>query len=159
MRKQRLKGDERATLDITSTIDVVFLLLIFFISTIRMPKPEADIRAFLPREEPTVTQKGGGGTETKTKDETDIRVDLRSGARGTEVYLDDRHLAGGLRDLGRKLRALDKFRDKAIESKVILAAGRKVPYLYVVRALNLCGVHHFDNVSFALPPKEKGGAP
>ena len=158
MRRRAPTSDEKAALDITSTIDVVFLLLIFFIATIRMPKPEVDIRAFLPREEAQVAQKGGGGKETKTKDETAIRIDLRTGPGGAAIFLDDRRLKGGLRDLGRKLRALDKYRSKDVESKVILAAQRDVPYLYVVRAINLCGVNNFNNVSFALPPVGKGGA-
>lgn len=157
MARRKRAVAEGATLDITSTIDVVFLLLIFFIATIRMPKPEADIRAFLPREEEKVSDGAGASADEKTEDMDTIRIALRSGSRGTDVYLNGRLLRRGLRALNSRLAALNRVRNKAIETKVVLAADRTAPYLYVVRALNLCGVNGFSDVSFAMPPKGKGG--
>ena len=152
------KSRKEAELDITPTIDVVFLLLIFFIATIRMPKPEANIQAYLPK---TVAGQGAGKTEEKEKEEINvINIALRSvGGNDVQVILNGAVLAGGFGRLNAALASLRYIVKQTPDAKseVVLDADKRVQYRYVVKALDLCGMHGFENVSFAMPPAEKGG--
>ena len=53
-RQRRSRERVDNPVDLTSMIDVVFLLLIFFIATMQLPEPEAGLRAYLPKEDPKV---------------------------------------------------------------------------------------------------------
>ena len=149
MRRKRAEdGHKEATLDITSTIDVVFLLLIFFIATIQLPDPEANIRAFLPRE---VVADAGPGDEAEpeeTKDETVIRITMR-GARILE--LNGAPVAGGYRELDTQIGALKRVSVDGVDTRVIIDAGPDVPYRFVVNSVDICAKHGFTDVSFLIP--------
>lgn len=147
-RKRADDGHKEATLDITSTIDVVFLLLIFFIATIQLPDPEANIRAFLPREDIAETGPGDEAEPEETKDETVIRITMR-GARTLE--LNGAPVAGGYRELDTRLGALKRVAVDGVDTRVILDAGPDVPYRFVVNALDICAKHAFTDVSFSIP--------
>ncbi len=153
------KGPKEAELDITPTIDVVFLLLIFFIATIRMPEPEANIQAFLPK---TVVGKEAGKTDKKEEEEVSvINIGLRSvGGSDVQVILNGAVLPGGFGRLNAALASLRYIakRTPDAKSEVVLDAGKRVQYRHVVKALDLCGKHGFENVNFATPPADEGGA-
>lgn len=161
----RRKKDDRgsgATLDLTPTIDVVFLLLIFFIATIRLPEAEANIRAYLPRKEKAAATGKGDTEEKETENVTQIRITLRTvGGSRTEIRLNGGVLAGGFRLLDRRLHAMRIIakRTPGIETRVVLDAARTVPYRFVVSTLDICTKHEFSNVSFAVPKKSGMPAP
>lgn len=158
IRPQKRDGGREATLNLTPTIDVVFLLLIFFIATIRLPEPEVNIRAYLPRKEQTAATGKSDTEEKETENVTQIRVTLRTvGATQTEIRLNGGVLKGGFRVLDRRLRAMRLVAQKTpgIETKVILDAARTVPYRFVVTSLDICTKHKFSSISFAVP---KGAA-
>lgn len=150
-RKAREEEQPEATLDITSTIDVVFLLLIFFVATIQLPAPEANIRAFLPRTEESPAAAGMDAEPEETEDETVIRITMR-GVR--DLRLNGAPVAGGFRELDSQLGALRRVSVEGVETKVIIDAGPDVPYYFVVNALDLCGKYEFTNVSFFMPQEE-----
>ena len=149
MRRSRGGQDDgEATLDITPTIDVVFLLLIFFIATIKLPDPEANIRAYLPKKDDVQATGAVQAKPDETKNETIIRITLR-GAR--ELFLNGASIKGGFREMDSKLGALRRFAAPGVDTKVILDAGGEVPYRFVVNALDICAKHDYKNVSFAMP--------
>jgi len=152
-----------ATLDITPTIDVVFLLLIFFIATIRLPEPEANIRAYLPR---TVDSSASGEmkadeAEAETENVNRIQIKLRTTPGGSELSLNGAVLKGGFRQLDQALASLGKISAQSpeVKSKVILDVDSRIPYRYVVRAIDTCAKHKFDDVSFAISRKGTVAAP
>ncbi len=153
-RRTRRDSQTQATLDITPTIDVVFLLLIFFVATLRLPIPEADIRTDLP-EKDLVAEAGQSETDVEeTTDTNIIRIVLRRIGGRTELLFNNQAMQGGFGRLDSTLggmRALAKAAPD-IQQKVILDAGREVPYDYVVRALIICAKHDFNDISFAMPP-------
>lgn len=154
-RPQNRQRESIATLDITPTIDVVFLLLIFFIATIRLPDPEANIRAFLPKAEKVSADASGDSDDAETENVNLITITLRSVGGRTELGLNGAVLKGGFRRLEASLRLLRSIADSTpdIETKVILDAAETVPYRYVVSALDVCAKHRFTSVSFAMPGK------
>ena len=150
-RSNDVKDHTEATLDITPTIDVVFLLLIFFIATIRLPAPEANIRAFLPRTEEAPAEAAMEAEPEETEDETVIRITMR----GTGVLLlNGAPVAGGFRELDSQLGVLRRVSVEGVETKVVIDAGPDVPYYFVVNALDICGKHRFTNVAFFMPQEE-----
>jgi len=156
MRLKEKVGRAQATLNLTPTIDVVFLLLIFFIATIRLPEPEANIRAYLPRKEKAASAGRGGSEEKETENVTRIRIALRTvGGARTELRLNGALLEGGFRTLDRRLRVMRVVAEKTptVKTEVILDAARTVPYRFVVTALDICTKHGFSTVSFAMPRK------
>ena len=149
MRIRGGKGSESlATLDITPTIDVVFLLLIFFIATIRLPNPEANIRAYLPRTEETSASDKTQAGEKETENVNRIRITLRNMTGGTELRLNGAVLKGGFRQLDQALASLGKIAAQSpeVKSKVILDVDSRIPYRYVVRAIDTCAKHKFDDI-------------
>lgn len=151
-----------ATLNITPMIDVVFLLLIFFVATLRLPEPEANIAAFLPRREKTAvgTSKSTDDTQ-ETEDITRIRIALRRGADGRTEFRLNNALLRGPHLLDAKLGSLRFMADQTpdVKTEVVLDAGPLVPYRYVVKTLDLCTKHRFESVSFAMPPRGSAIAP
>ena len=157
--KREEQGASVAALDITPTIDVVFLLLIFFIATIRLPEPEANIRAYLPRKEQASAAAQARVEEKETENINWIEIMLRGVGGRTQIRLNGAVLKGGFRRLDASLASLRRIAAQTpeVETKVMLDASREVPYRYVVRALDLCAKNTFSNVSFAMP--RKGAAP
>lgn len=164
MRRRRTGKDEsEATLNLTPTIDVVFLLLIFFIATIRLPKPEANIRAYLPKEERADASARAKVEDPETEKVDRIWIALRIGrASGiTELLLNGRRLPGRLRQLNGALKAMKADRgagtqEEESKEEIVLDVADEVPYRYVVSTLDVCTRHGFSNVSFNMP---KQGAP
>ena len=147
---------KEARIEMLPLIDIVFLLLIFFIATIRLPEPEANIRAYLPRKEKAASSGQGRSEEKETENVTQIRIALRTvqGTR-TELRLNGALLEGGFRMLDRRLKVMRFVAEKTptVTTEVILDAARTVPYRFVVTALDICTKHRFSKVSFAMPRK------
>ena len=156
-RREKARSQE-ATLNLTPTIDVVLLLLIFFVVTIRLPRPEADIQTYLPRKKTAVA---GAGPAAKDLEEIDdvnkIRIMIRSRTgQAPELYLNGGILRGGFRQLDGVLGSLRRAAEAMPEvaAQVVLDAGPTVPYRAVVTALDLCAKHGYGSVSFTLPGQE-----
>jgi len=153
--------ESKATLNLTPTIDVVFLLLIFFVATMKLPVPEANIRAYLPRKE-MVDATGQTTVEQKDAENVNkITIALRRGAGGTEMRLNGALIAGGFSRLDRKLRSLQAVARQAkdVRTVVTLDAGAEVPYRYVVTTLDVCAKNQFSDISFAMPLRGPTGSP
>jgi biopolymer transport protein ExbD len=147
-------GGGKPVLNLTPTIDVVFLLLIFFIATIRLPKPEANLEAFLPKKD--TSARGGKGESDEAEDINKIRVALRGNAAGElAISLNGSRLPGGFDRLDGALASLHKVAEQVPDAKteIVLDAGGDVPYVHVVTTIDLCAKHEFNNVSFVMPPR------
>jgi biopolymer transport protein ExbD len=154
-RPTRAAEGSGATLNLTPTIDVVFLLLIFFIATIRLPEPEATIRAYLPR-----TQEVEGTGEREDEDKKDINrvvIALEPAAgRGLQIKLNGAVLSGGFSQLSAALNSLRHLAraEPDVETEIVLDADGQVPYRFVIEALDVCSRRGFSNVSFAMPRQD-----
>ena len=144
MKRQRGRSQEQATLDITPTIDVVFLLLIFFVSTIQLPPPEAELQTYLPKQEKTeATGKTTSDDQEETQNINRFVIGLRRAEGRFELKLNGAPLQRGFRQLDNQLGLLKQTSRQTpdIETKIILDAGETVPYRFVITTLDLCAKH------------------
>jgi biopolymer transport protein ExbD len=145
-----------AGLKMTSMIDVVFLLLIFFLvgTHFRVPEGELDARA-------------SAGPGPLVGD--DIRITLRVGPRGANgdarpsVLVDGRPVPdtnkqdpmSGLSALLEQLASDPRMRE---EVAVVIEAEPALSYRWVIRALDLCRRAEFSRVVFAASKRNAGPA-
>ncbi len=82
MKFESKRGNEKAELQLTSMIDVIFLLLIFFVMTFKIAAQEGDFSVKMPLQ-------GSGGTPDTTK--IPIKLRLRANADGelTDIVVND----------------------------------------------------------------------
>lgn len=129
----------------TSMIDVVFLLLIFFIVTLQIPPDEGTLQAGVPKAQ-------GVGTKTAPEEDPrtefeDINVILRYNATQNLVLIAcDNQQLHTFDMLFAKLQAKYKYNPKA---RVIIDCGDTVPYQGLVSALNAAQGAGYRNISFA----------
>jgi len=126
----------------TSMIDIVFLLLIFFILQ-PFKCPDMRLKTELPREE--------GRSERLPSIATPVRVDVRG--RGDAVtYLVDGRAAGA--EPRRLLTALLRAADgQPKDLKVVLDSDQEVNFTHVLAAYDQCLCAELVNVSFAAAPE------
>ncbi len=124
---------EGLELKMTSMIDVVFLLLIFFIVTLKIPRKEGMIETRLP--EPTVDPDGGNGGRTIDKEFEPIVLKLRkSKSTGdVETYVGDVQIRSS-RQLANHLQ---RFKALEQDKRVVLDCGDRVPYKNIVEAISV----------------------
>ena len=159
------RGDQAtdvAALNLTSMIDCCFLLLIFFVSTLKAPKIEANMPAYLPKTPPV--QKGAGADllEPKKEESNTVHIALhRAGGSDLEVFLNGAKLEGGFSRLNGALAALRHVvrETPGAKTEIVIDADRVVAYRHVVTTLDLCARHHFASVSFAMPAKDEARTP
>ena len=138
----RPPGDQEGGLELrmTSMIDVVFLLLIFFIVTLNIPREEAMIETELP--------KGKESGETVAPDLLaaefdDIRVILDVDEFGqVSKYLNDQRMLTAGQMLGR----LKAFRELNEQGRVVISCHDDVPYENLVEVIS---VAHISGLSIA----------
>lgn len=162
MRIRGRRGEiEEAKLNLTSMIDCVFLLLIFFVATMKAPKLEANIQAYLPKTDPLKT--AGASTEEPMKEEANvIEIALRRGGGDrVEILLNGAEIVGGFSRLSAALGSLRFIAETTpgARTEVIVDATDVVAYKHIVTTLDICARHKFENVAFAMPPDEKTGTP
>jgi biopolymer transport protein ExbD len=151
--RRRLGSEEEkeAALNLTPTIDVVFLLLIFFVATLRLPEPEANLRAYLPRTENTQST---GLTENTAEDEeeevTKITIGLRRGSGGASILFNGAKQQGW-HELAANVESLRHTASKDSEIEMILDADSQVELQAIIRVLDICSQFGFRDVSFAMP--------
>ncbi len=160
-RKGQSVDQEESPLNMTSMIDVVFLLLIFFMCATKFKMPEGALRSYLPR-----NRGGESSAPTLTKG---ARVTLTTEGPRTTCFADETLIpntdlgefeeARGL-DPGPNLdeieshiqRRKDNYRGVAETGlPVIIDFAPEVPWKYVVEVLNICHRVGVEDISFAAP--------
>lgn len=146
---------ENTSLKMTAMIDVVFLLLIFFIVGTKFRQPEGELDAYLPDEGAPVEV-----TERKLPVD-EIRVSLRMSTAGVgnpiippAVLLDGKGLGpgistGSMKWLSDELHRLGNDEAVRTEVPVIIEAEPGLAYRWVIQALNITRKARFKKVHFA----------
>lgn len=124
--------DEELELRMTSMIDVVFLLLIFFIVTLKIPEDEAMIETYVPEAAGT----GDVQAEKETKEEfKDIMLTLRkeSGSGEVKTFVSGQRM----RSAGQLANRLKMFRNINDEGRVVVECADDVPYADLIEAISV----------------------
>lgn len=126
------QDEDELELKMTSMIDVVFLLLIFFIVTLRIPEEEAMIETELP-------QAAGPGQQTGTTEEReefeDILLTLRKDDTTGQVktYVSGQWMMSPEQLASR----LKMFRNINENGRVVVRCQDEVPYKELVEAISI----------------------
>ncbi len=124
--------DEDVGLSLTSLIDVIFLLLIFFIVTTTLIDPTKKLEIQLPE------------AKAASPDSESIPVTIELGRRGA-VTLNGK--AVRLNTLERRLKELAKGTKK---KSAIVRADRRLDYGQVVKVLGICRASGFLDIGIAV---------
>ncbi|MDX1381053.1 MAG: biopolymer transporter ExbD [Xanthomonadales bacterium] len=133
MKLQAFERDE-PEINLTSLIDVVFLLLIFFMVSTTFER-QAALRVDLPEasvQNPPVEQPE--------------RLELVIDAEG-RMWLNDRRLVDGRRDT--LIAAFEEVAGERRDLPVVLRADQDTPHRYVVTAMDVSGEMGFTRLSIA----------
>ncbi len=124
-----------ANLELTSLIDVVFLLLIFFMISTTFAKIITKLDIQLPRARAVVPQ---------DKEDTviEIAADERLALNGKEVTIDE--LDDKLSEIGRK----------NPEQIVVIKADHMVNYGRVIKVMGICKDNNLEKLGMAALPEE-----
>ncbi len=156
-------------LDLAPMIDVTFLLLIFFMCSIKFKQLEGKLDSYLPKDV------GLQQTQVLEIQDEPIRVTLRVKGKETLLYVGSEKLYTlkiprapngpgdeqalkvplNLTQLQTKVGAI--FR-KAPELKCIIDPDERVPNMHVIAALDACLAAGISNINFSIPPKKKTAA-
>lgn len=136
-------GAERVELQMTSMIDCVFLLLIFFVMTMKFPAVEGILPAHLPADGkppgPPPKQKG-------------ILIRLEYPEKHLMILVDGAKVGGRMTALKTKLCL---YRRYGADARITISGAPDVPYEHVVSVMNACAGFGFRKLCFAQP---EGGA-
>ncbi len=146
--------DDDAKLNMTPMIDVVFLLLIFFLVGTKFRTPEGELEAYLP-EEGAPRQ-----LHQRTVDVEEIRITLRVSRAGKNnpdappsIVLGEsgsgQGTQGSINWLENELRRLSADQRVRDDVPVIIEAEPHLAYRWVVHTLNICRKARFKKVNFA----------
>lgn len=139
--RRKKKPDEMVEMQMGPMIDMVFLLLVFFMVTAKPVKDEADISIGLP----------GAVSQEET---LDIPDEQRIVIQATgQVVLNDQSLDAPLsRRLPELVGVLTRFKESADNSKskamVTLVPDDVVPHQRIVDVLNACAMAGINGVTF-----------
>jgi len=122
-------------LNMAAMIDVVFLLLIFFMCTMSFVPPEKKLNAQIPRV---------SSSADTPRDFEPIRVGVRGGEQGYKIYCDGQ-LCSTFAELSGKLRA----RRAIADIPVIIEGQNEVAFEYMVKALDSCYEAGLSQVAFS----------
>ena len=122
----------------TPLIDVIFLLMIFFIMTIRFVEPEGVLENRLP-------EKAGQGITDQKNDWEVVRIKIKLVREGNQfkIYLQERVL-NSYEDL---LSYLELLPDKIL---IVIEPELTVPYKYVIGIYNTCLKSEKTNIVFTV---------
>ncbi len=142
MNLQKTLKDEKVALQIAPLIDVVFLLLIYFMVTASLVKKEADIAFLLPAQ---VTQ--------SVPIDLPIEVIIEIGANGNVVVEETVYRSSDreLNSLATRLVQLRQAAGSSGSSLVItITPDKAVLHHRIVEVMNACAVADVKNISFNL---------
>ena len=149
MKRKKRRITDTVEMQMTPMIDMVFLLLVFFMVTSKPIKPEADISLRLP----------GQVSQDEVLDIPDEQriVILESG----QVVLNEQVLgATGDRVLAELVVVLKRFKTAAdrnrSEALVTLAPEDAVKHQRIIDVLNACAIARIKGVTFAAGSEEEG---
>jgi biopolymer transport protein ExbD len=134
------------TLNLTSMIDVVFLLLFFFLATSHFTRPEGTLPADLP------TRAAAGPAVEVPRTPIYVRMSVGpAGPQACRLTVDRFHpsplpageLAGTLQKIRQEIPGFDG------RTPVYLVADERVPWDYVVNAYNAALLAQFEKIYFA----------
>lgn len=131
----------RLAIMMTPLIDVIFLLMIFFIMTLNFLVPEGVLENRLPDTQSEVRR-------DREKDWEVVRIHVARGREGPQIYLQERMVAG-IADLLRNLQRLPR------DIIVVIEPEPKVAYKHVISVFNTCVKAKKTNISFTIP-RENG---
>lgn len=130
-------------LQMTSMIDVVFLLLIFFIITLQIPKEEAFIETNLPRAPEAGQNKAEELDRMEFQDVlVTLVIDSRTGA--VRKYINDERMLTAGQMLG-KLKSFQSLNEKG---RVIISCGLDVPYSDLIEVISVAQISKLS-IAFA----------
>ena len=133
----------------TSMIDVVFLLLIFFMCASRFKTLEQRLEANLPRDE------GQNPIQKKIEKPQEIRIKISlDKATDRPIIMAQDYPCRDLNDLAQKLRTLAQNMPGL---PVIIDGRQKVPFFIILGSLDACARAGISDVKFQAPPVAGGG--
>lgn len=157
-RKKKAAKSEDPKLEIAPMLDVTFLLLIFFICTIKFKTLEGRLDAYLPKDM--------GSQRTNTEALENIEVRLKPKGSGdtaeTTVYVGRTPVeritnmnAKEEVDLPNLYRVVGDLHNKLPDQPCVIDPDRGVPNGHVVAVLNTVMRHRIEKITFTMPPPQK----
>lgn len=154
MKKRRNLGMQEQMGDMTSMIDVVFLLLIFFI-LMPFKNTESKIESYLPK-----TSGQGQGKSDEKNEKIDIRikvigdtksVDLRTYA-GVQVSVNGKIQSTFVGLRSRLAEMSNSLGGDLSKIPVEVNADEDVPFFFVLKAVDYAKLNRFTFIKFPAPP-------
>lgn len=135
---ENVKAARVAKLSLTSMIDVVFLLLVFFMLGMHFRQEERRMEASLPRQ--------GQGTDLGRLDELHIAVERAPG--GAPALVCDGRVVSSFEMLESLLRQVARVPGATHRTRVVLDASGAARHGWVLRALDVARTVGFRQVAF-----------
>ena len=151
--KAKSSGGE-PKLEIAPMLDVTFLLLIFFICTIKFKTLEGRLDAFLPKD------LGSTRTNSETLENIEVRLQPRDGATIVSVArkpierITEENPKNNV-ELPQLYRVVGDLHRKLPEAPCVIDPDKDVPHGHVVSVLNTIMRHKIEKVTFTMPPLPK----
>ena len=143
--KQAMK--EEVEISMTPMIDVVFLLLIFFMCTLKMIAAEGQFSTFLPKDVGTAKAKA-----QPELDKLKIRIIMQGahvpGVRDWEF----RTPGWSSKDVNALQKQVARFVTRSPDAPVEISPHSKAPYDAVIEVLNACVAANADTINFSMLP-------
>lgn len=142
----RTSEPEELEVNLTSLIDVVFLLLIFFMVSTTFERP-SQLQIDLPE-----------ASANPVDELTGLELAIDAGGR---MFLDGEALVNNRKPtLAAALQArLQGLGSAAVDTPVVLRADAETPHQYVIRAMDVLGAAGFSNLSIATTPESDQAQP
>ena len=135
--------DDKLELKMTSMIDCVFLLLIFFIASLKIPRDEAMIETMIPQAKGTGQVTVEKPVEGPEFGDIVLRIVVDE-AGNARKYLGDQWMIGP----GQMLGMLESFRKLNEKGRVVIQCGDDVPYKDLIEAISVVQLANLK-ISFA----------
>ena len=137
------KAHGRYELKLTPMIDVVFLLLIFFMTTIKFRTPEGKIQSDLPQDTIEVT----------AAEAEQVQITARRKGDNTEIYVNEESFELNFDQVETRLRTLREKFERTKEPHIFIVDGSQdVEFQHVIWTINACIRAGIKDLSFAPPP-------
>mgnify|MGYP005842025739 CR=1 FL=1 len=144
-------GEQKAPFPMTSMIDIIFIMLIFFVTTSIFAQFEAEISIEVPK-----------STAAKNIDRHPLEVIINITADGrfiinqVERPLRKKDEAGGVESIETIMHKLAAaFMREGQAPHVIIRAAKETKYDHIIQALTECKNAKVENVSFAVIKEDK----
>jgi biopolymer transport protein ExbD len=146
-------GEQKAPFPMTSMIDILFIMLIFFITTSIFAQFEAEISIEVPK-----------STAAKSTDRNPLEIIINITSDGRYIInqierpLKRDNESGGIESIETiLLRLAAAFKKEGQTPHVIIRASKETKYDNVIQVLTECKNAKVENVSFAVIKEEKEG--